>query len=246
MEEFNKSNNFDKEKIEKSLAFLIYYNNHNKFLDCFFKFTQIAFPGSLEIYKSVGYINNKKLSQSFGNGIGNLYSMLPYFDFETTKWPKPIKISVKSVWEYIINKTSILENFSKTDIERALNSYSNMFSDKDSNDHILNSMFWAISGLEAIYSDGEIGITQQLNEKTQVFLGEINENKKMIKELYNFRSKLIHGKLSIPINGEIIDDNEHFSQLINMSSFASVILTISLQKIIKNEMTKLSFNYTYN
>ncbi|WP_278035570.1 HEPN domain-containing protein [Flavobacterium nitratireducens] len=143
-----------------------------------------------------------------------------------------------------MNKTTLLEEFSRTKIERALNSFTYLFSDSYHKD-IPVALFWSLSGLEALYVEGDTGITQQLNDKIQVFLGEIETDKKRLKKLYNFRSSLIHGGMSIPIKDAIINDEKHLDNLYEMNTFAIIILVTSLQKIIKNNLTELKFKYTY-
>ena len=65
------------------------------------------------------------------------------------------------------------------------------------------ALFWSLSGLEALFVEGDTGITQQLNDKIQIFLGEIESDKRRLKKLYNFRSSLIHGGMNIPIKDAI-------------------------------------------
>ncbi len=216
--------------------FRIQYNSQ---LKNFLKFTQISYPGTLWLDNGFVYIYNKKTDNV--EGISSILSESFYYD---EQWPEKINIEIIQVWEYVLNKTNLLEKFSSTRIERAICSFTHLFS-KNYHEDIPISLFWALSGLEALFVEGEVGITQQLNDKIQVFLGELIDNKKRLKNLYNFRSSLIHGVLSIPMKDAIIDDEKHLDDLYKMNTFAATILVTSLQKIIQTGLTELKFVYTY-
>jgi hypothetical protein len=100
-------------------------------------------------------------------------------------------MDISKVWNWIIEKTNILQSFSNTKIEKALHTFTYLFS---TNYHsgLSTSLIWSLIGLEAIYADSDLGIAQQIHEKAQVLLETINENKKIFKSIYNFRSRLLH------------------------------------------------------
>lgn len=212
---------------------------HKKCITHFLYMTQIAYPGSLFLDEAMVFSGDKQIDK-----INGISSVLFEYDFENNKWPNFETLSIKDVWNYVINKTTILKEFSNSRIERALNSFTYLFSE-NYHDSIPVSLFWALSGLESLFVVGEAGITQQLNDKIQTFLGNITENKKLIKKLYNYRSSLIHGDLSIPINNGLMNNQQHDLELYDMNSLASIILVASLQKIIKNNITELNFKYIY-
>lgn len=212
---------------------------HNKYITHFLRMTQIAYPGTLWLDNANVYLNDSQIE-----GIKGFTSILFEYDFKANSWPKLYDISISQVWDYVTTKTNILKEFSKTEIERALNAFSYIFS-KHYIDNVPISLFWTISGLEALYVRGEVGITQQLNDKIQVFLGDIKENKKRLKKLYNYRSSLVHGGLNIPINDSLFEDEKYQMELYDMNAFAATVLVATLQKIIMNDMTELTFRYEY-
>jgi hypothetical protein len=230
----------DTSDLPPEVIVLAYYKLiHKTYLTHFLRFTQIAYPGSLWLDNAVVYSKESLIDR-----VDGLSSVLSEYDFKESKWPDFDAPSIKDVWSYIVDYTNILNEFSCTEIERALNSYTYLFSKNYHND-IPISLFWSLSGLESLYVTGEVGITQQLNDKIQAFLGDITENKKILKKLYNYRSGLIHGDLHIPINDGVMNNEKHFDDLYSMNSLSAIILVATLQKLIKNGMKKLEFKYVY-
>lgn len=212
---------------------------HKTYLKHFLRLTQIAHPGTLWLDDAKVYLNDSQIE-----GIKGFTSILFEYDFKSNNWPPIMELSISQVWNYVKNKTNILDEFSKNEIERAFNAFSYIFSHHYI-DNVPVSLFWTISGLEALYVKGEVGITQQLNEKIQVFLGDIEEDKKRLKRLYNYRSSLIHGGLNIPMNDSIFENEKYQMELYEMNAFASAVLVASLQKIISKDLTELVFRYEY-
>jgi hypothetical protein len=212
---------------------------HNTYLKHFLRLTQIAHPGTLWLDDANVYMNDSQIE-----GIKGFTSILFEYNFKSNNWPPIMDMSISQVWNYVISKTTILDEFSKNEIERALNAFSYIFS-RHYIDNVPVSLFWTISGLEALYVKGEVGITQQLNEKIQVFLCDIEEDKKRLKRLYNYRSSLIHGGLNIPINDSIFENEKYQMELYEMNAFAAAVLVASLQKIIAKDLTELVFRYEY-
>jgi hypothetical protein len=104
-----------------------------------------------------------------------------------------------------------------------------------------------MSGIEALYAEGEIGIGYQIDKKSKVFLGEPKVNKKLLKELYNYRSKFLHGKMSIPINNGWLegenDTNKHDEEISDMAFLSSKLLTVTLQEIIDRGLKEFKFEF---
>ncbi|MCP9762018.1 hypothetical protein [Lacihabitans soyangensis] len=235
--EFNSE--LDKQIKPEQLVLPYFRVLYNAQLRHFLKFTQISHPGTIWLGAGFVYLYDKLIDKVEG-----ISSILEENDFLKDAWPEKTTVKIIEVWNYILNKTTLLEKFSSTKIERALCSFTYLFSDSYHSD-IPVALFWAISGLEALFVEGDTGITQQLNDKIPVFLGEIETDKKRLKKLYNFRSSLIHGGLSIPIKEAIINDEKHKEELYEMSTLSSFILVASLQKIIKNDLKELKFKYTF-
>jgi hypothetical protein len=158
-------------------------------------------------------------------------------------WPHTDRLSLITVWNYVKNKTCILTKRSETKIENGFNAFSYLVENNSDN---MQSLFWAMSGIEALYADGEIGIGYQIDLKAKLFLGEPKENKKLLKKLYNFRSEFIHGGMKIPIsNGWFSDDSqdEYDFEFYDMVCLATRLLTATLQMIIKRDLKRFDFEF---
>lgn len=205
----------------------------------FLTFTQIAIPGSLLTDKGLFFRDNKYYHDVKAIS-SNLLSVI--YDKKTV-WPKIDQMEIIKVWDYIKNVTFILTKKSESKIESGLNAFSYLIED---NLESMQSLFWAMSGIEALYAEGEIGIGYQIDVKAKVFLGEPKEYKNILKKLYNFRSKFIHGAMRIPIHdGWLSNDNqdEFDEEFYKMECLATRLLTATLQNIIKKDLRKFDFEF---
>ena len=107
-------------------------------------------------------------------------------------------------------------------------------------------MFWALIGIETLYCSGKEGLSEQIFNKTQVVLGEIKDYKKRVKQMYDFRSRLVHGDLDVsPLHYDLDDvDEQQFQQnLYDSAILAVAILTTTLQQMVKRDKVNLRFQY---
>lgn len=205
----------------------------------FLIFTQLSVPGSLYSYKGF-YLTNNNFHMDF-EGFNSCLIGLAFEDKPV--WPFVRDIPLDKVWDYIIKKTNILTKDSETKIERGLNAFSYLF---NQNDNSANSLFWSMTGVEALYADGEIGIGYQINNKSKLFLGEPIENKRILTKLYDYRSKFLHGKKSIPLNHGWLDGeytDKHDEEFMDNTFISAKLLTVTLQKIIANDIETFEFEF---
>ncbi|QOY36478.1 hypothetical protein AWH56_001945 [Anaerobacillus isosaccharinicus] len=76
---------------------------------------------------------------------------------------------------------------------RALSSFSFLLG-KD----YTNILFRSVMGIEALYAKGTSSLQEQVREKSQLILGKQEAFKKVYTNMYNFRSRYIHGDLDFP------------------------------------------------
>lgn len=223
------------QKLNESYLSSIYRSRLLNFLI----FTQLAIPGSLYTYK--GFLNT---NDKFYLDIDEFNSILVGLAFDKqNKWPPIQKIKIDEVWNYIISKTELLTSNSKSNIENGLSSFTYLF---DNRANSANSLFWAMTGLEALYADSNVGVGYQIDRKSKLFLGSPKENKKVLTRLYDYRSKFLHGKKNIPINHGWLSDesiDKHEDEFSNNALISAKLLTATLQKIIMNKM--LDFNFEF-
>ncbi len=103
------------------------------------------------------------------------------------------------------------------------------------------SLLYSVIGLESIYTPTDRGISDKFQKRINCIFPSIT--KEQIKNIYNKRSKLVHGEMiintykdyfSFSDNGISYDDEE--------AQLAIALLTESIRLLIANNATKLIFN----
>ncbi len=203
--------------------------------------SNIAKPGAMKVRSAKCYLNNEFHSSAF-KGYSLHRESLDYF--EGLKWFEFQDMSIKNVLDWVDRNKISFQRISSNSTEIAINSFTQLFHEwKDS---IVFDLFWALIGIEALYCTGKEALAKQIFEKTQVVLGEMSTFKKKLKEMYNFRSKLIHGSLNIaPVGYYTVDKEEEKIEedAFESSCLAIAILTGSLQKLIIMDSSKFEFEH---
>ncbi len=127
-------------------------------------------------------------------------------------------------------------------MSRAFNAFSYLYEAGD-----ITKLFWTMVGLEAIYVKGKEGISEQIKNKGQLFLGEIEEFKNQLSKMYGFRSSFVHGDKNFPSYFHVadgLDSYEKFSKELHETLLvAESMLIATLQKMAKEEISELKFRY---
>lgn len=97
----------------------------------------------------------------------------------------------------------------------------------------LESLFYSIMGLEAVYTNGNKGIKKQLRETVPRVINYITEND--INELYKLRSEFVHGDIAYPVYGS----NEHFYYESDIIIKAAIVLLETVRLLVQNNATKI-------
>ena len=109
-------------------------------------------------------------------------------------------------------------------------------------------LFWALVGLEALYVHGKAELAQQVREKSQVLLGKQVTFKKRITQMYDFRSRFLHGDLDFPglcLVGDARETVARFdSELLEAIAMAVAVLVGTIQEVIRRDWAGLRFDYT--
>lgn len=185
-----------------------------------------------------------------GDGYKQLKKMNLYttelFDYSIEKkWPKFENLGIRKTWNWfitILNPVDI-DELSSTDLSRAFNAFSYLYEESEE----INKLFWTMVGIEAIYVKGKEGISQQIKEKGQLFLGEIEEFKKRLTKMYDYRSSFIHGSKNFPsffhIDDAIYSYENFNTELFEILFTAESMLIATIQKIAKENRQGLNFKY---
>jgi hypothetical protein len=161
------------------------------------------------------------------------------------KWPSFENLGIQQTWKWYLKKVNPrgVDEISSSNLSRAFNALSYLYEKSE----YINELFWTLIGLEAIYVKGKEGISEQITNKGQLFLGEIEEFKRRLSKMYKFRSAFIHGRIDFPGYFHIYDNIDSFenfsSEIFEVLLTAESMLIATLQKMAKNNMKELDFKY---
>jgi len=210
----------------------------------FFIAANIAFPGGISTDNGASFYEEKYFTKIEGFYAEGIYSSVRIAN--DLKWPKLHNISILETLQWLNNNNFFINGIAKNSIERALAAFSHLII-KNINDDRSLDLVWALLGLEAIYTKGNVGLKEQLTSKTETFLGSREENKKEFGKMYDFRSRFIHGDLDIPLhfhNSGAKEFEQFYDDLYRTTDIATITLIATFQKMIINKWTNLSFKYS--
>lgn len=155
-------------------------------------------------------------------------------------WPPIIDLPFRQTFDWLDSHWTAFETLPINRIQRTLNAFSYLF---DGNRD--TTLIYSLIGLEALFVDGNEGIRKQIDSKTQIVLGERTEFKKLVNELYDYRSRYIHGQLNLT-NKFFVDDIseevwKHKSVTSDNSQLAMLVLIASIQRLIELNRTEYEF-----
>jgi len=164
---------------------------------------------------------------------------------ESINWPILKVIPFAQVWGWADRHIEMLDDFSSSSTGRALMAFSRLFALIPGDEAM--QLLWALIGIEALYVRGKTAILEQVREKSQTLLGKQESHKKKICEMYDFRSRFIHGDMNYPGLGLHKDATPEFEKYTNDQmravDTAVAILAATLQEIIARDWTGLDFSY---
>jgi len=202
----------------------------------------LAYPGLFEFGSAEITLGEYKIP------IGGCFSTVQevYLQSVEQKWPEISVLSAKKVWKWINQKTNFRKGISETALDRALNALTYLFNPASYED-----LLYCLMGIEAIFnSNQQYGIMEQIKTKCELLFGEI-KNKKAISDMYNTRSRFIHGQLNFPSKFNPNDATDEFYKFISKDykktlDTASGILIASLQKYVINDASYLTTEMKLN
>lgn len=204
----------------------------------------IARKGGLEISGQSAILINDQFQYSIFPMIHGIHRA--YQRSKKLKWPAIRNLSLVKTIQWIETFQEEIDGVSSTKIGRALNAFSHLFH-RQGGEGSAAELFWALVGLETIYVDGNANLQGQVNSKSQLFLGVRKENKKAFNEMYDFRSRYIHGDLNFYNKFCVDDDTDEYKSFFysvdDNESLAIAILIATFQKLIIKDWRKIEFDY---
>lgn len=164
-------------------------------------------------------------------------------------WPPLHDLSIAQGWSWLASIGCIDSGIARNAVGRALAALSYTTPTTIDSESSLN-LAWVLLGLEALYCTGNIGLREQLVAKSELVLGPRVENKKAFGAMYDFRSRLLHGDMDLPLRystfNAVPDFERHFDDLGDYEGLGLAVLISTLQVLIKNGWRGLTFQYGVN
>lgn len=207
----------------------------------------LSYCGGINILEGKLFRYGKKV-----NDFGTIYNDLDLVKELSAKigWPKLSNLQIEKTFNWLMNYKNSLDNISDSRIGRAVNAFTYLFHTSIIFENDLNDLLWSLIGLETIYTDGNTDLQNQLDYKSQLILGERQEFKKIIKNMYDYRSRYLHGKLNFASQFSSKDTTDFFDKfypdLHEATNTAIGTFVASLQYFVLNDITDINFLRTYN
>lgn len=162
------------------------------------------------------------------------------------RWPPFQSLSILDAWSWLASIRCFEEGIARGPIGRALGALSYVAPEHYQSESSLN-LAWVLLGLEALYCTGNVGLREQLVAKTELVLGPRSENKKAFGAMYDFRSRLLHGDMDLPLRysgfNAVPGFEKHFDDLGDYEGIGLATLIATIQLMIKHRWSSLSFRY---
>jgi hypothetical protein len=188
----------------------------------------IAIPGSYQIRKRYLFCDDTLIKTQGGtlNAFADVSKIV-----EKYKWPCLTEISVFKVWKWLLKIPGFELGETKNKLGRAIGALSYLMGDFEDSNNL--ALVWIVIGLESLYGNGNFGLKQQIMEKTESFLGERDLHKKDFGNMYDIRSRLLHGDRNFSYQGFETADlfDKKFEELIDSEAIALAALISTLQKM---------------
>lgn len=142
------------------------------------------------------------------------------------------ELSFEETFYWIRNHTSLFGNMKKTPVMFSTLTY--IF-----NRNFHESLIYSTIGLESVYSPGKSGISSALQKRITTFFPSVE--KEQIRNIYNLRSKFVHGEMMIG-NYNMIDEIVENEIAIEKETLLAIILLLETVRIlISQNAEKIDF-----
>lgn len=240
-----------KEWEENENHFLNFEYYVNSYIRLLLIYLNLAKPGAFHVHGGYSVIVEKiDVSKRRVDSFDPLLSILPeslHFQVEL-QWPPIKSYDLCDFYNWLTNHWQSFETRANNRLQRALNAFSYLFHDTLVHESD-GDIFYSILGIEALFVVGKDGIQKQVDEKTQLLFGRRQQFQKRFSQMYDFRSRYVHGQLDLTNKFHVDDNNEesvdsHLRPLYENCCFAILILVASIQKHFELNKEHIDFELT--
>jgi hypothetical protein len=158
-------------------------------------------------------------------------------------WPSIRELPLEQMFTWLPDDGADLQDRPMTPLGRAMHAATYLYGESGPQAEI-DAMIYSLLGLEALYTDSHDGISEQISSKAQLFLGEMSSFKKALKQMYNVRSRFLHGDLDFPPSTTFFGEwsrTRVFDEVERASALASMLLIATLQEMCIQGLSQLRF-----
>jgi len=211
-------------------------------LDIALDFSELASPGCVWAVEGPVVVDGKICSQTSEKAFFN--ALHPRAEFPT-EWPPVQSIPLTRVITWA-KRIGVLDGtLAETRLQRAVAAYTNLVALQARYED--EALFRAMQALEAFYCDGTGDLRRQISEKSKLWLGGGGATTNVVGQLYDLRSKYIHGSAKLRYRHEITDpweqDEKAMRSLSLGASFATRLVVGTLQRCINQDVADLSWAF---
>lgn len=204
-------------------------------------------PGSISADEGYSFVSGKRFGSTQPFYADDLYEAVTAS--EKFGWPTLINLDFRRTWHWLIKSDVLADGVGVNRLGRAIAALSHLTSSNLSATSSLN-LVWILLGLESLYSTGSVGMKEQLLGKSEALLGPRKENKKAFGAVYDFRSRLLHGDIDIPLRFSEYDAVKKYedfhSELYRHEGLAMAALIATLQSLAQRDVNYINFKYEIN
>jgi hypothetical protein len=204
--------------------------------------SELAYPGCVDTDEGIATVGNDAAQRIRAKGA---FKALRFPEEHDRSWPPVSVIGLPAVVSWIEAARPFAEGLAKTRVQRVMAAYTHAVGLTQHREGEV--LFRAMQGLEAFYSEGSGDLRKQLAEKVALWLGPWQEKKNIIGQLYDSRSKFVHGSSPLEYwndHEEPLDEDE--PRLVELSAsaiFALRLLIATLQKCASDSVADVSWKY---
>ena len=201
-------------------------------------------PGSLSADNGYAFTRKQQCEKTAAFFAEDLFSAVEAA--QQLGWPKFYKPTLLQGWNWMRTSGALVDGIGVGPLGRALAAVSHLTA-PDLSETSSIELVWVLLGLEALYSRGNVGLKDQLLGKSEALLGPRTENKRAFGVVYDFRSRLLHGDVDLPLRFTKFDAVQKFedyhAELWRNERLALAVLLSTLQWMVVANVKELNFEY---
>jgi len=220
------------------------YDEFHDLLAKFYIIFSIVSPGALEFNNSILNYNDKQIAIKSSYRSFSIKKAVE--SSAKVNWPKFEAISIQDTCKWFYDKEGFELGLGETQINKAIVAYINSLIKPRDNSL---QLFWLMQSLEILYCSRSEKLSESLEINTRLFLGDRSDYKKLVKKMYDTRSRFIHGNMPNSTVGFFLTEAEEHSifleALDECVSVAYSILIATFRKLIFLNKNQLEFEIVH-